>query len=68
MNIRKMTEEELATAFADGSHVALEELVNRCKADVFGFLLGLTDSRDTAEDLFQETFIKYVRNCQKYCA
>ncbi|MBP5286818.1 MAG: sigma-70 family RNA polymerase sigma factor [Elusimicrobiales bacterium] len=66
MNIGKMTEEELAVAFADGSHAAFDELVNRCKADVFGFLLGLTGSRDMAEDLFQETFVKYVRNPGAY--
>ena len=66
MNIAEMNDEELAAAFAEGSRAALEELINRYKADVFGFLAGLTGSRDAAEDLFQETFIKYVRNPDSY--
>jgi len=60
------TEEKLAADFAKGKTEALEELIKRCQSDLFGFLLGMTGRKDIADDLFQETFLKFVRRPQLY--
>lgn len=59
-------EETLAAAYASGNREALEELINRCKADLFGYLAGIAGRRDAAEDIFQEVFIKYAMKPSLY--
>jgi RNA polymerase sigma-70 factor (ECF subfamily) len=39
----------------------LENLVNRHKARVFNFINSKVQDRDTAEDIFQDTFIKVIK-------
>jgi RNA polymerase sigma-70 factor (ECF subfamily) len=56
-----MTDGELIAAYRAGEVSALGELMERHKAAVYGYLLRLTGSRATAEDLFQEVFLKLVR-------
>lgn len=45
---------------------ALAALVERYGDRVFGLLLRLTGSRDAAEDLMQETFVRLVRTIEDY--
>jgi RNA polymerase sigma-70 factor (ECF subfamily) len=45
---------------------ALRELVAAYSPRVFGLLYRLTGSRDAAEDLFQETFLRVVRSIDQY--
>jgi RNA polymerase sigma-70 factor (ECF subfamily) len=45
---------------------ALNKLVDRYSARVFGLLYRLTGSRETAEDLLQETFLRVVRTIGEY--
>jgi RNA polymerase sigma-70 factor (ECF subfamily) len=45
---------------------ALDKLVDVYSARVFGLLYRLTGSRDTAEDLLQETFLRVVRTIPTY--
>lgn len=45
---------------------ALHELVQAYSARVFGLLFRLTASRETAEDLTQETFLRVVRTIEEY--
>lgn len=45
---------------------ALEALVERFGGRVFGLLYRLTGSRDAAEDLMQETFLRVVRTIHEY--
>jgi RNA polymerase sigma-70 factor (ECF subfamily) len=46
--------------------VALTELIERYSPRVFGLLFRLTRSRDAAEDLLQETFLRVVRTIENY--
>jgi len=57
-----MTDSELMAAFKAGDIEALGVLLERYKAPVYGYLLRLTARPDAAEDLFQEVFLKLVRN------
>ena len=45
---------------------ALENLVALYSPRVFGLLLRMTGSRETAEDLLQETFLRMVRTIPEY--
>ncbi len=45
---------------------ALDELVCRYSRRVFGLLYRLTNERETAEDLMQETFLRVVRTIDRY--
>lgn len=61
-----MTEQELIEAFKDGDINALEQIIDIYKAGLYGFLLKLTGKQDVAEDIFQEVFIKFVKNPRAY--
>ena len=60
------TDPELVSAFKAGDAEALGLLMQRHQAALFGYLLRLTGRRDAAEDLFQEVFLKLVRNPGAY--
>ena len=49
-----------------GDSAALGAVFDAYAARVFGLLYRLTNSRDTAEDLTQETFLRVARTIQKY--
>jgi RNA polymerase sigma-70 factor (ECF subfamily) len=61
-----MTDAELMTAFKEGDAQALGVLIERYKAPVYGYLLRLTARPEAAEDLFQEVFLKLIRNPAAY--
>jgi len=52
------TDKSLVEAHCRGDRKAFAELVRRYGASILGYLTKITGSRDTAEDLFQETFIR----------
>ena len=60
------TDSELVSAFKAGDAEALGLLMERHQAALFGYLLRLTGRRDAAEDLFQEVFLKLVKNPGAY--
>ncbi|MBN2563212.1 MAG: sigma-70 family RNA polymerase sigma factor [Phycisphaerae bacterium] len=49
-----------------GDPVSFDRLVDAFAGRIFGFLLRLTGSRDAAEDLMQEVFIRVVRMIGSY--
>ena len=51
----------LVKQYIDGSELALENLINRHQARVFNFINSKVQDRDTAEDIFQDTFIKVIK-------
>ncbi|MBI4351107.1 MAG: sigma-70 family RNA polymerase sigma factor [Elusimicrobia bacterium] len=57
---------ELVAAFKAGDAEALGLLMERHKAAVYGYLLRLTGRQDAADDLFQEVFLKLVKNPAAY--
>lgn len=61
-----MTDSELIAAFKTGDIEALGVLMERHKAALYGYLLSLTARPDAADDLFQEVFLKLVRNPAAY--
>ena len=56
---------ELVSLFQNGNQDAFAELLNRHKSKVFTSILVIVRDRYTAEDLFQDTFIKAIRLLQE---
>ena len=55
-----ITDELLVKRYASGDNSAFEELLFRHKDRVFTYIYNLVKTRDLADDLFQETFIKVI--------
>jgi len=62
----ELSDSELIAAFKGGDAEALGLLMERHKAAVYGYLLSLTGRPDAADDLFQEVFLKLVKNPSAY--
>jgi RNA polymerase sigma-70 factor (ECF subfamily) len=62
----ELTDDELIEAFKAGDPEALGLLMERHKAALYGYLLRVTGRQDAAEDVFQEVFLKLVRNPSAY--
>jgi len=54
------SDEQLVTSYIGGSELALEELVSRYQQKVFSYIIMVVRSKELAEDLFQDTFIKVI--------
>lgn len=55
------TDEALAAAYIErDDQDAFRTLVDRHQERVFGYLMGMVRNRDTANDLFQETFFRVI--------
>jgi RNA polymerase sigma-70 factor (ECF subfamily) len=55
-------ETELLTKCARGDEKAYRELVERLEKPLINFILRYVGERNLAEDLFQETFVRVLRN------
>jgi RNA polymerase sigma factor (sigma-70 family) len=51
----------LVSQYLKGSEFALEQLILRHQARLFNFINSKVQDHDTAEDIFQDTFIKVIR-------
>lgn len=61
-------DDELMASTAAGEEAAFRLLVDRWERDVLAFLVHMTGSRDDAEDLAQETFVRVFRQARSYRA
>ena len=60
-----MTDEELALSYADGNNRAFDLLLLRNQSKLFSYILFVVHDRETAEDIFQETFVKVISRLQE---
>src|SRR3989442_6113353 len=61
MDRREMSDDELLQQYRDGAVAAFNELLARYQSRVFSFLVRLLKDRTLAEDIFQETFLRFAR-------
>ena len=55
------SDEDLVTAYLDrGDEQAFRQLVERHQDRIFGYLMGMVKDRATANDLFQDTFVRVI--------
>ena len=64
-NLQDMTDEELALPYADGNNRAFDLLLLRNQSKLFSYILFVVHDRETAEDIFQETFVKVITRLQE---
>jgi len=68
MNLNEVEESDgaLVTRYLNGEADALETLVNRHKIRMYTFILNMTRSREEAEDVFQEVWLRVIKNIGGY--
>jgi RNA polymerase sigma-70 factor (ECF subfamily) len=62
----EITDAELLAAFNQGDAKALEVLVGRYRQPLFSWLLGMTGNRADADDLFQEVWLRVIKNAKRF--
>jgi RNA polymerase sigma-70 factor (ECF subfamily) len=65
MGMRR-TDEELMLDFQKGDVRAFEEILKRHRHGVYNFIFRFLGNRETAEEVFQEVFIKLHRAADRY--
>lgn len=60
MSIALLDDKALIDRYLNGSEAALETLINRYKSKIYTHVIILVKDRETAEDIFQDTFIKVI--------
>lgn len=63
--LNKMTDEELALSYIQGSNKAFDLLLERNQQKLFSYILFVVRDRDVADDLFQDTFVKVITRLQQ---
>jgi RNA polymerase sigma-70 factor (ECF subfamily) len=58
--LSQLTDAELIHLFANGNDAAFKELLHRYKRKVFSSILFIIKDRETAEDIFQDVFLKVI--------
>lgn len=64
--LKDYADDDLADLFKRGDSQAFEELVYRYKNPLYQYLMALVKDEGAAEDLFQETFISFFKQADKY--
>jgi RNA polymerase sigma-70 factor (ECF subfamily) len=63
--MKKYNDEELVQLFIAGSSDAIDELISRHKRQLQGYLVSIVGQKSTADDVFQETFIKVIERLKR---
>lgn len=64
--LRDEADEVLMLAYQEGDVRAFEVLLTRHRKPVFNFILRFVGSRELAEDLLQETFLRVIKGAARY--
>lgn len=59
-NLNEMTDEELAVCYMEGNNRAFDLLLQRTQNGLFTYILFVVHDNETANDIFQETFVKAI--------
>lgn len=59
-NLKRLSDEQLVVAYADGNNEAFDTLLNRHQQRVFNYIYHIVKNRETADDIFQDTFVKAI--------
>lgn len=60
-----MTDEELAMSYISGERKAFDLLLSRNQSKLFSYILFVVHDQETANDIFQETFMKVITKLQQ---
>ena len=59
-------EKLLVDQLKQGSPEAVDQLVSRFSKPLYAFIMRMVDDRETSEDIFQDTWIRVVRNAGSF--
>ena len=57
---RQLTDNELITRYREGDTTCFEVLLERYQAKVYGYIFSVVKDKETADDIFQDTFYKVI--------
>ena len=63
--LKQMTDDVLVTLYLEGNNSAFDVLLNRHKDRLYYYIYFIVRSREVAEDIFQETFVKAIVKMQE---
>jgi len=58
--LTKLTDRELVDAYANENNMAFDVLLERHQNKVYTYILHIVKSKELADDIFQETFVKAI--------
>lgn len=64
--LESLDDYELVRRFTRGNEAAFETLVHRHKRQVYNFIFKMVGKPEPADDLFQETFMRVLKNAHTY--
>ena len=64
-NLNTLTDDTLVSLYLEGNNLAFDELLNRHKERLYSYIFFIVRSRDVADDIFQETFVKAIVTLQQ---
>jgi RNA polymerase sigma-70 factor, ECF subfamily len=62
----EVTDKELLIRYGKGQVDALEALIEKYRRPLFGFIINMTQSRNEADEIFQEVWLRVIRKHAKY--
>ena len=64
-NLKQMTDDMLVSLYLKGNNTAFDILLNRHQDRLFNYIYFIVRSKEVAEDIFQETFVKAIVTLQQ---
>ena len=64
-NFEGVSDEALALLYVKGDNRAFDELLSRTQTKLFTYIMFVVRDHDTADDIFQETFVKVITKLQQ---
>ena len=64
-NLKQMTDDMLVSLYLEGNNSAFDTLLDRHKDRLFNYIYFIVRSKEVAEDIFQETFVKAIVTLQQ---
>ena len=56
----ELSDEQLALSYVEGNNRAFDLLLSRNQSKLFSYIMVVVRDRETADDIFQETFVKVI--------
>ncbi len=64
-NLAQMTDDRLVSLYIGGNNSAFDVLLNRYKDRLYNYIYFIVRTKEVAEDIFQETFVKAIVRLQE---
>ena len=64
-NLKRLADDALVTLYLQGNNSAFDVLLKRHQDRLFNYIYFIVRSREVAEDIFQETFVKAIMTLQQ---